>query len=152
MPEYMSFERMQAIAKEVGVYFYTNSPSNASRIEGATFKDYTSVYVIYQNGSVGEENIKNIHSGWIRIGTSKDIKYYRGMFYSRSYETWKGYYLGSVNITNAQIKEGLAILQAGGRNPIYVGTKQVSAIYVKSSGTIKTAKPYIKQNGQIKAL
>lgn len=36
--------------------------------------------------------------------------------------------------------------------PIYVGTKQVSTIYVKSNNTIKPAKPYLKQNGQIKAL
>lgn len=35
---------------------------------------------------------------------------------------------------------------------VYVKDKQVSAIYVKSNNTIKNAKPYIKQNGQIKAL
>lgn len=39
-----------------------------------------------------------------------------------------------------------------GKAPFYVKDKQVSTIYVKQNGTIKPAKPYIKTNGQIKAL
>lgn len=76
---------------------------------------------------------------------SKDPKY-RGWWYGDAY---KYYEYGRTAINDICS----AILNA--YNPkaqVYVKDKQVSAIYVKSNGTIKTAKPYIKQSGQIKAL
>ena len=152
MSEYMTFERLQAIAKEVGASFDDTHQFDVVNIPGTKSEEFTDVVVVGVDGDLISTNLKKVSRGWIQVKPYydgyltyyEDIHYYNWLWYGR---TW-----GSYSITEAQIKKGLAILQARERKPIFVGTKQVSAIYVKQNGAIKPAKPYIKQSGQIKAL
>ncbi len=153
MSKYMTYERLEQIAKVVGTECKERSGwyNRKDQIGGySASEEYTDRDFLLSDGSLKTHTIRTGDTGWIKDKTTNEYIYYIDFEYDRY--NWVAYKKSTVYITEAQIKKGLAILQARERKPIFVGTKQVSAIYVKQNGTIKTAKPYIKQSGQIKAL
>lgn len=111
--------------------------------------------VMLSDGSFIEKKGYEHQDGWYKNTSSRPTKYsyvsdlrHQKNKISEMYE-YTAFFTAECTISDDEIKKGIELLQ---RKPIFVGTKQVSAIYVKSNNTIKTAKPYIKTNGQIKAL
>lgn len=153
MSKYMTYERLEQIAKVVGTECKERSGwyKHKDQISGySASEDFTDRDFLLSDGSLKTLTLRKGYTGWVKEGTLDIYVYCTDFEYDRY--NWVAYKKGNVYITEAQIKKGLAILQARERKPIFVGTKQVSAIYVKSNGTIKPAKPYIRQSGQIKAL
>lgn len=153
MSDYMTYERLEQIAKVVGTECKERSGwyNYKEQINGySASQDFTNRDFLLSDGSLKTLTLCTELTGWMKDETLGRYIYYIDLEYDR--HNWVAYNKGAVYITDAEIKKGLAILQARERKPIFVGTKQVSAIYVKSNGTIKPAKPYIRQSGQIKAL
>ena len=153
MSKYMTYERLEQIAKAVGKECKERSGwyNRKDQIGGySASEEYTDRVFLLSDGSLKTLTLRKGYTGWVKDATSDSYVYYIDFEYDR--HNWVAYNKGAVYITEAQIKKGLAILQARERKPIFVGTKQVSAIYVKSNGTIISSKPYIKKSGQLKAL
>ncbi len=154
MPEYMTYERLEKIAKAVGAKFET---VNLKRylLDSYNFSSGISYIfrVMLSDGSTVEKTYSDHQDGWYKERSGSKYSYVRNLTIERDSYTktryYAGFFVAECTISNADIKKGIEMLQ---RKPIFVGTKQVSAIYVKQSGTIKPAKPYIRQSGQIKAL
>lgn len=149
----MTYERLKEIAKAVGgkIDEYSDWYRSKQQVNGYD-SSYSGAerYFLLSDGSLKKLTLRKGYTGWVKDKTQDHYVYYAEFEYDGY--VWTAYKKGDVYITEAQIKKGLAILQAKERKPIFVGTKQVSTIYVKQNGTIKTAKPYIRQSGQIKAL
>lgn len=155
MPEYMTYERLEKIAKAVGAKFEMRNSRGKLTLYDVGSGGVEAFMVMLSDGSFVKKAGYLNQAGWYKNTSSRPTKYsyvsdlkYGKNKISGSYE-YTAFFAAECTISDDDIKKGIEMLQ---RKPIFVGTKQVSTIYVKQNGTIKTAKPYIKQSGQIKAL
>lgn len=135
-------------AVEMAGYTLVNDPKG-----GKIFKA-EKVKVLPPTGKVVEVDNQNLKGCIYIVAEGKDNVYvaYCTLGWQMPSGVWSYNSKFCVVVPNNKLyKIADAIAKLCG-TPIYVGTKKVSAIYVKSNGTIKSAKPYIKRSGQIKAL
>lgn len=149
MPEYMTYERLEKIAKAVGAKFEMRNSRASLRSYDVGSGGVEAFMVMLSDGSLVEKKGYEHQDGWYKDKFSRPAKYSYVSDLRYQKGKYTAFFAAECTISDDDIKKGIEMLQ---RKPIFVGTKQVSAIYVKSNGAIKPAKPYIKQSGQIKAL
>lgn len=137
----MTYERLMYLAKMAGF--------KAKELEYSETPPQTNMLVLYDDGNV-EINSSLQEGAWNASTKAKDTLDYDTQNELRFGFVKNGQYVAYVNVKKYKLSSAIKTYPDG--VPLYVGTKQVSAIYVKQNGTIKPAKPYIKTSGQIKAL
>lgn len=141
MSEYMTYERLMYLAKMAGfkskALTYSETPPQ------------TNMLVLYDDGTVVLKNTQQ-EGAWNASTRANDTLDYDTQNELRFGFVKNGQCVAYVSVIKYKLLSAIKTYPDG--VPLYVGIKQVSAIYVKSNNTIKPAKPYLKQNGQIKAL
>lgn len=137
----MTYDRLMYLAKMAGF--------KSVELDYGETPPQTNMLVLYDDGNV-EINSSLQEGAWNASTRANDTLDYDAQNELKFGFAKDGQYVAYVNVKKYKLLSAIKAYPDG--VPLYIGTKQVSAIYVKSNNAIKPAKPYIRQSGQIKAL